>query len=86
MEQEINIDLIDEDLIDVNLIDEETLQLELANDVIVGTTKDYNKLDNKPAINSVTLQGNKTLGELGIQKEGDYPDTKVTNLEIDELF
>lgn len=33
-----------------------------------GTT-DYNDLSNKPQINSVELQGNKTLAELGIQPE-----------------
>lgn len=36
-----------------------------------GTT-DYNALENKPSINNVTLSGNKTLEELGIQAKGDY--------------
>lgn len=52
----------------------------------IGSTKDYNKLTNKPKINDITLEDNKTLDELGIQPEGDYPDTRVTNLEIDNLF
>lgn len=32
-----------------------------------GGTTDYNELDNKPSIEGVTLQGDKTLEELGIQ-------------------
>lgn len=36
-----------------------------------GTT-DYNDLSNKPSINDITLEGNKTLDELGIQPIGDY--------------
>ena len=36
-----------------------------------GTT-DYNSLENKPHINGVELQGEKTLEELGIQKKGNY--------------
>lgn len=35
-------------------------------------TMDYNDLDNKPSINGETLQGNKTLTDLGIQQSGDY--------------
>lgn len=35
-------------------------------------TVDYNELENRPSINGVTLEGNKTLSELGIQPEGDY--------------
>lgn len=33
---------------------------------------DYSKLSNKPKIGGVTLQGDKTLHELGIQPKGDY--------------
>ena len=32
----------------------------------MGGTNDYNRLVNKPSIESVELQGNKTFGELGI--------------------
>ena len=31
-----------------------------------GGTHDYDELYNKPQVNGVTLEGNKTLGELGI--------------------
>lgn len=37
-----------------------------------GESKDYNKLVNKPQINGVTLEGNKTLEELGIAPLEDY--------------
>lgn len=33
---------------------------------------DYSVLDNKPSINNVELNGNKTLDELGIQAKGNY--------------
>lgn len=32
-----------------------------------GGTSDYTELENKPQINSVTLSGNKSLSDLGIQ-------------------
>ena len=37
-----------------------------------GGTTDYEELTNKPQINSVELNGNKTLDELGVQAKGDY--------------
>lgn len=46
----------------------------------------YNDLDNKPSIGDVTLEGNKTLEELGIQPAGDYlteiPEEYVTDEEL----
>lgn len=39
---------------------------------LLGGTKDYKRLDNKPKINNVELIDNKTLHELGIQPEGNY--------------
>lgn len=35
-------------------------------------TGDYDDLTNRPSINSVTLTGNKTLADLGIQPSGEY--------------
>lgn len=46
----------------------------IQNDVIsasTGTT-DYADLENKPQINSITLSGNKSLSDLGIQPSGSY--------------
>ena len=55
-----------------------------------GGTTDYNKLENKPSINGVTLSQNKTLKDLGIQPEGAYltevPDTYKTKDENDRLY
>lgn len=43
---------------------------------------DYNQAQNKPSINGVTLIGNKTIEDLGLQPAGDY----ITNDEADEKF
>ena len=40
-----------------------------------GGTTDYNDLGNKPSINNVTLQGDKTLSQLGIQDPPEPADT-----------
>lgn len=37
-----------------------------------GGTSDYTDLTNKPSINNVTLSGNKSLNDLGIQPAGNY--------------
>lgn len=44
----------------------------------VDGTKDYEKLKNKPSIESVTLLGNKTFEDLGM--------VRCTNSEIEALF
>lgn len=53
-----------------------------------GGTDDYDDLENLPSINGVELKGNKTLGELGIQPQGDYlteiPENYVTNEKMEE--
>ena len=53
---------------------------------VVGGTTNYNELTNKPKINNVELVDNKTLSDLGVQPEGNYANTRVTNTEIDDLF
>lgn len=37
-----------------------------------GGTTDYSELQNKPSINNVVLEGNKTSEELGLQSKGEY--------------
>lgn len=54
-------------------------------DTPVGTNN-YNNLVNQPKINSVTLVNNKTSEELGLQPAGSYANSKISNIEIDELF
>lgn len=44
-----------------------------------GGTSDYSDLANKPQINDVTLSGNKSLSDLGIQPAGNY----LTSVSID---
>lgn len=52
-------------------------------------TDDYNELTNKPSINDITLEGNKTLDDLNIQTKGDYalkseiPDISELSAEVD---
>ena len=55
-----------------------------------GGTSNYNDLSNKPSINGVSLQGNKTLEDIGAEARGsasealseakDYTDEKVSNI------
>ena len=42
------------------------------NSTASGGTFDYTDLTNKPSINNVTLSGNKSLNDLGIQPKGNY--------------
>lgn len=56
-----------------------------------GRASDYRTLMNKPKINNITLNGNRTLKDLGIQPEGDYATlsdipTKNSELENDSNF
>lgn len=56
-----------------------------------GGTTDYEKLTNKPQINSVELSGNKSLQDLGAQPAGDYAErseipTKTSQLKNDSGF
>lgn len=52
-----------------------------------STMIDYNSMLNKPSINDVTLVGNKTLEDLGIQPAGDYltavPEEYITEEELE---
>ena len=47
-------------------------------------TANYEELENKPQINSIELNGNKTLEELGIQASGDYATTSELELKADK--
>lgn len=56
-----------------------------------GGTSDYSDLANKPSINNVTLDGNKSLSDLGIQPSGNYAlesdiPTKTSDLTNDSGF
>lgn len=66
--------------------DEENDEISLGDTIIYKKEKDYNKLENQPQINNVTLIENKSLDELGIQPKGDYPENRITNTELEEIF
>lgn len=67
--------------------EEDNTEIEMSGDnVIYKTTGDYEELKNKPSINDVTLEGNKTSEQLNLQEKGNYPNRRVTNLEIDSIF
>jgi len=74
--EEIVIELED-DNIDIDIQNEATRTI---------TEKDYNNLENKPQINNITLIDNRSLDELGIQPEGEYADTRITNTELEAIF
>lgn len=50
---------------------------------------DYNELTSQPSINNITLTGNKTLSDLGIQPVGNYltsvPEEYITSTELTAL-
>ena len=63
-----------------------SLELDVYLDAVGGGgggegTSDYNQLENKPKINGITLQGEKTLEALGIQPAGNY----LTESDIPDL-
>lgn len=47
---------------------------------------DYEGLENKPKINSVTLIGDKSSNDLHLQEEGDYANERITNSELEAIF
>ena len=56
-----------------------------------GGSSDYEELDNLPKVNNVTLKGNKSLNDLGIQPAGNYAlesemPTKTSDLTNDSGF
>ena len=50
----------------------------MANKIEVNNTSDYNLLNNKPQIESVELQGNKTFNDLGL--------SSITNMRIEQII
>lgn len=60
-------------------------------DIQGGGSSDYSDLKNKPSINNITLNGNKSLNDLGVQPAGDYAlnsaiPTKVSQLTNDSGY
>ena len=68
------IELLDEDVLDIEMASEDGLSIQLYSedvftiDLVVGGyiyENDYNKLNNKPSINNVPLEGNRSFEDLG---------------------
>lgn len=55
-----------------------SLELNVRNSSGEGGTNNYDRLINKPAIEGVTLQGNKSFAQLGLNR--------VTEQEIDRII
>lgn len=51
-----------------------------------GGTADYDQLYNKPIINNRMLQGSMTLEYLGIQPAGNYPNSPLTDEDLEILI
>lgn len=51
-----------------------------------GGTVDYDQLTNKPIINGVTVQGELSLEELGVQPAGNYPNAPLTDEDIERII
>lgn len=65
-----------------NSVTENMLTVDVRDKLNRANITDYDLLDNRPAINSVTLTGNKTLSDLGIQAAGDF----VTNTDLTTIL
>ena len=51
-----------------------------------GGTVDYDQLTNKPIINGVEVSGELSLEELGIQPAGNYPNSPLTDEDIERII
>lgn len=58
--------------LDLEVVDVATASLDVGGSGGGGGVSDYALLSNKPSINKVVLNGNKTAEELGLQPKGDY--------------
>lgn len=79
---EIKVTKKDDKSFEGQLIQEKTLVGTINVGQISTTNNDYDELFNKPSINSITLQGNKELDELGIQEEM----IPLSNSDLEELM
>lgn len=81
MEEEITITIEEENNINTSFESDE-ISVDTDESIIPVEISDYERLINKPKINSIELIGNKTNDDLGIQDKMN----SATNLEIINLF
>lgn len=72
----------EEELVVAESNDEEEVTVVEDNVELIPTQNDYEKLENLPQINSVTLIGNKSLDDLEIQGKIET----MSNIDIKNLF
>ena len=72
----------DSDL-DLEVVDVATASLDIGGGG--GGVSDYALLSNKPRINDIVLNGNKTAEELGLQPKGEYPSVEDVNKALAAL-
>lgn len=70
----------------LNSVAENMLTAEVREKLNREAITDYVYLDNKPQINSVTLTGNKSLSDLGIQPVGSYVTTSSLNTTLGSYY
>lgn len=79
-EDVLELDMVVEDTLTIQLYSEDVFSIELLNDT--GGTSDYNDLINKPSINGVELQGDKSFEQLG---RDDIKNRQIKDI-IDEQY
>lgn len=89
------IELRDEDVLDIEMASDDVLDIQLYSedvftiDLVVGGymyENDYNKLNNKPSINSVPLEGDKTFEELGREDIKNSRIKEIIDREYKNIF
>lgn len=72
--------------LDLEVVDVATASLDIGGSSGGGSgVSDYSLLSNKPRINDVVLNGNKTAEELGLQPKGEYPSVEDVNEALNAL-
>ena len=78
MEKTFNVTFTDPDDLHAVFHDKEVFGIKDKDEIIRVYEKDYEKLDNKPAIESHTLIGDQTFDELGLHR--------ITNWDIERMI
>ena len=72
--------------LDIEVVDVATASLDVGGSSGGGSgVSDYALLFNKPRINDIVLNGNKTAEELGLQPKGEYPSVEDVNSALNAL-